>query len=291
MDLIRTMYDKHYKKLLLIPLALLIFAAVIFSVKYAQTGDFINRDVSLKGGVSANIDLPSLTKADMESYLGIKYKDYDVRELTDFSTRENLGLIIDVADTNEAELTKYLSAKYKIVANENYFVTETGSTFGQSFYKDLMVAMLFAFLFMAITVFVIFRTFAPSMAVIACAFTDIIVTIALTSLIGIKLSPAGIITFLLITGYSIDSDILLTTRMLKSKSGDLYQRIWSSMKTGVSMTTTTIVAVSIGFLASSSPVLKQMFGIIFIAMIIDIIATYAGTCCLLVWYCKKKNIT
>lgn len=290
MDFIRTIYEKHSKKLLVIPLLLLVLTVVIFSVKYAQTGDFINRDVSLKGGVSATINLPSITKEGMESYLGKKYSDYSVRELTDFSTRESLGLIIDVADTSEAELTSYLSGGYKLVANENYFPTETGSTFGQSFYKDLIIAMAFAFLFMAITVFIVFRTFVPSMAVIACAFTDIIVTVAITSLIGMKLSPAGIITFLLITGYSVDSDILLTTRMLRGKSGDLYQRIASSVKTGMSMTFATIVAVSVGFLASSSPVLKQMFAIIFIAMIIDILATYAGTCPLLVWWCRKKNI-
>ncbi len=56
------------------------------------------------------------------------------------------------------------------------------------------------------------------------------------------------------------------------------------------MTVTTLVALSVGALFSTSFVLKQMFTIIVIALIIDIIATYLANAPILIWYCKKKNI-
>ena len=42
----------------------------------------------------------------------------------------------------------------------------------------------------------------------------------------------GIAAFLLLIGYSIDSDILLTTKVLKRRMGTLFERVKSAMKTG-----------------------------------------------------------
>ena len=52
-------------------------------------------------------------------------------------------------------------------------------------------ALAFAFIFMSITVFIIFRNFVPSMAVILAAFCDIIIAIGGMSLFGIPLSLAS----------------------------------------------------------------------------------------------------
>jgi preprotein translocase subunit SecF len=289
-EIVKSAYSKHYKKIVLFPILLFVASLLILSVKYIQTGDIMSKDVSLKGGVSATLEIPGLSQEEVEDYLSQKFSDYSVRELTDFSTRENLGVIIEVADSTEEQLTGYLSKKYSLVQGKNYSITGTGSTFGESFYKDLVVALLFAFLFMAIAVFIIFRMFIPSISVISCAFLDILITIAITSLIGMQISPGGMITYLLIIGYSIDTDILLATRMLKGKHGTLYERMWSSMKTGLGMTGTTTTAVLIGFLFATSPVLKQIFLIMFIAMIVDVIATYAWSAILLHQYCRKKGI-
>jgi len=48
-------HDKNYKKLLLIPLILLVLSLVYMSVFYSQNNDFIYRDVSLTGGTTATI--------------------------------------------------------------------------------------------------------------------------------------------------------------------------------------------------------------------------------------------
>lgn len=283
-------YDKRYKLFVLIPVLLILFSVVVLVVNNANTGDILNKDVSLSGGVSATLEMEDLDKEEIENYLGERYTDFNVRELTDFSTRERLGYILDVADTTEDELTSYLDEKYEL-GNENYNVNSTGSSFGESFYKDILVALLFAFLFMAISVFITFRTFVPSLAVIFAAFVDIITTVAIVTLMGIKVSPAGLITFLLVIGYSIDTDILLTTRMLRRKEWGLYKRLKSAMTTGLTMTGTTIVALLVAFFVSTSPQLKQMFLIMLIAMFVDIISTYTGNAGILIWYCKRKKLT
>ena len=77
---------------------------------------------------------------------------------------------------------------------------------------------------MGIVVFITFRKLIPSLAVIFSAILDLVGTLAIISLLDFKLSTAGIAAFLMVVGYSIDTDILLTTRLLKGKMGTVYER-------------------------------------------------------------------
>ena len=45
---IKNIYENQYKKLLILPITLLVIAILIIGFKVATTGDFINKDVSLK---------------------------------------------------------------------------------------------------------------------------------------------------------------------------------------------------------------------------------------------------
>jgi preprotein translocase subunit SecF len=80
---------------------------------------------------------------------------------------------------------------------------------------------------------------------------------------------------------------MLTTKVLKRKSGDLWSRIVTAFKTGMTMTVTTIIALFIAFLITNSIILKQMFGIILIALIVDMLSTWLMNTGILVWYLEK----
>ena len=281
-------YDKNYKKLLLIPLILLALSIIFLAVNYARTGSVIERDVSLKGGISMTIEKEGLNEEEISSFLNSRYDDINVRVLTDLSTRKNIGLIIESSDVEEEQIKGTLREKVEF-ADEQYSAESYSATFSESFYKQLIMVLVFAFILMALVVAVTFRTFIPSLAVILAAITDIIVTLAIISLFGFQISAGGITAFLLVIGYSIDTDILLTTKLLKRKVGTLYERLGQSIKTGLTMTITSIAAVFVGYLFSAASVLKEIFLIIFIALIIDIISTYLGNASILLWYIKKKK--
>ncbi|MBU2633651.1 MAG: hypothetical protein KJ674_00240 [Nanoarchaeota archaeon] len=281
---------KNYKKLLLVPIILLTLSILFLAINNATKGELIERDISLKGGISVTLYKEDLNKNQIESSLKQQFPDIHIRTLTDLSSRKDIGLIIESSIAEEPELKESLKTLTNF-KEEDYSSETTGSKFGESFYKDLLTTILFAFLFMAIVVLITFRTFIPSIAVISAALIDIIVTLAIISLMGIQLSSAGIVAFILVIGYSIDTDILLTTRLLKRKQGYLHERLKGAITTGLTMTITTLAAITTAYLFSTSLILKQMFLIILIALIVDIIATYFGNASILIWYCKKKNIT
>ena len=290
---INEFYEKNYKKLIIISYSILLLSIIIIGISYFKTGEFFERDISLKGGVGVTIYNDKINIDEVKELLKQNFKDYNVRELTDLNTNQNIGVIIEVADINEVQLKDVLKTKFDINFNDKneYDPGLTSSSFSQSFYKGLLIALLSSFIFMSIVVFISFRTFIPSLAVISAALTDILATLAIVNLFGIKLSAAGIIAFLLVIGYSIDTDILLTTRMLKRHDAPLLERMKSSMVTGLTMTFAAIAALMTGYFIALPLELKQIFLIISIALVFDIITTYFGNAGILIHYCKKKNIT
>ena len=286
-------YITHYKKLLLIPLILLVVSLAILGVHYKNTGSFINKDVTLKGGVSATIYSPDIIdKQKIVSDIISAYPDYDVltRDISDFSTGQNIGVTFEVSDIKADQLREIISKNIDFpLTSENYSVEEVGSSLGDSFFKEMIIAILFSLLFMSIVVFITFRKIVPSIAVMGSIILELVTTLAILSLFGTKISSAGIAALLMVMGYSIDTDILLTTRVLKRETGTLFERIKGAIKTGMTMTSTTIIAMTIGIIFTNSATLRQMFSIILIALIVDIIATWVMNTSLLVWYLDKRK--
>lgn len=291
MDL-KSIYNKYYKVLVIIPLIILAIDIAIIGMNYSKTGDILNKDVSLKGGTTATIYTEQKFEG-LEPFLKQKFplSDIQVRELTEFGTEKTTGAIIEATQIKSDELKAAIEGQYSIKLTQDIFsVEEVGSSLGESFYRQMMVAMVLAFLFMSITVFVIFRNFVPSIAVVTTALVDIVTTLAIINITGMKISTAGIAALLMLIGYSIDTDMLLTTKMLKRKeSGTTLERLKGAITTGIMMTVATLVALAVALPLSQSQVIRQMFTILIIGLIVDIFATYCFNAGLLVWYLKRRQ--
>jgi len=283
-------HDKYYKLLLLIPAIILIFSIIYMVNFYNQNNDFIYKDISLTGGTTVTL-YDKLDTSKLRQELTDKLNDVNVREIYDLVTREQKAVVIETKSSGEETrqiLEDYLGYKLN---EQNSSFEFTGSTLSESFYRQLLIAILFAFVLMAIVVFIIFRTFVPSTAVIISAFADILMTLVFVNMLGMKISSAGIIAFLMLIGYSVDTDILLTTRILKRTEGNLNQRIFSAFKTGITMTLTSLLAVSFALIIvrSFSIILSQIFTILVIGLCFDLLNTWITNVSILKWYVKEKK--
>jgi len=293
---IKNFYDKEYKKLLIIPFTLLLLSIVYIAIHAATTGDFINRDVSLKGGITIAVPLEdTLDIILLEEKLASEFPGNDISVRSMKKGGAQIGVIIeaDIDGTKKEVLDPFISS---IGLNLNvdlekidYSVEIIGSSLGSSFFREAIIALLIAFAFMGIVVFLYFRTFVPSLAVILSAFSDIVVTLAIVNLIGLKLSTAGLAAFLMLIGYSVDTDILLSTKLLKRKEGTIFDRTLGALKTGLTMTGTTIAAVFVALMVTQSEVIGQIMLILLIGLLVDLINTWIQNAGILRWYLSKKN--
>jgi len=285
-------YDKNYKLLLLIPLVLLVLSLGYIGYFYTINGDFIKKDVSLTGGSTITIfSEEEIDINDLQTSLSEKIEDFSIRELSDFRSGGQEAVIIE-SSIESSELKLIIEEILGFELTEQNSNTEfTGSGLSQSFYKQLQIAIVISFILMALVVFIIFRTLVPSGAVVLSAFADIMMTLALVNFLGIKVSSAGIIAFLMLIGYSVDTDIMLTTRLLKRKDSELNKRLSNAFKTGLTMTLTSIVAITVALIItqSFSEVLKQIFTILLIGLSFDILNTWITNASILKWYLEAKK--
>ena len=121
------------------------------------------------------------------------------------------------------------------------------------------------------------------------AFADIVMTLAIVNLLGIKLSVAGIVAFLMLIGYSVDTDILLTTRLLK-KHQSTNAALFRAFKTGTTMTITSIIAITAALIVvfPFASVLNQIFTILLIGLGFDLSNTWITNASIIKWYVETK---
>lgn len=281
-------YTTKYKKLMIIPNALLLISFAILFFNLFTTGEFIEKGVSIKGGVAVTIQSATLVNADVEEYLVNTFPKADIETKTLSGAGEQVGLIIEASGVTADELQSALTQKYPLTRND-YTVEVTGSTLGQSFYNQLLIAIVIAFILMGIVVYIYFRLVIPSLAIILAAFSDMITTLAVISLLHMKLTTAGIAAFLMLIGYSVDTDILLTSRVLKRREGTIDDKVHSALITGLTMNAAAIASTSIALLLSHSETIKQIMTILLIGLIADTIYTWIQNVGLLKWYFEKHH--
>ncbi len=285
MNIIKKIYERHYKKLLVIPIALLVLALVQITAQGISTGDFINKGVSLKGGLSITIEKSADISA-LQGNLDSRFPGADIHVRALSEAGMQVGTIVEATGVESDKLIRDLESEMGL-EKEEYNIEIMGSSLGESFFQETVKAMIIAFIFMGIVVFFYFRSFVPSLAVILAAFSDIVVTMSIVNLTGMRLSTAGIAAFLMLIGYSVDTDILLTTRMLKRRQGTVMERVYGAMKTGLTMNITTMTAIVVALILAQSDVIKQIMIILLIGLVVDMINTWIQNVGILRMYLKK----
>ncbi len=240
---------------------------------------------------------PNQTKNVLENYLGYELdEDNSSIEFTGSSLSQNfyIQLILAVlfAFTFMGAVVFYIFGKNKkikiliialaLLVPFIFFVLRLIS---------VSIAIILSLLILLLSAFFYLRYSIPSFAVVLSAFADIIMTLALVNFLGWKISSAGIVAFLMLIGYSVDTDIMLTSRVIKRREGELNTRIYGAFKTGLTMTLTSLVAVVVALLitASFSDVLQQIFSILTIGLSFDILNTWLTNATLLKWYVEKNK--
>jgi len=279
-------YDKNYKKLLIIPIVMLMLSIGVIYYKYSTTGDFIDKDISLKGGITITIPSEDVDADSLKTYLLSEFPGSDISARTLMRLGKKTGVTISTSDIDSKQLLNSLKTKYGDI---DYNVEEMGSSLGESFFKETFTAILFAFLFIAIVVFFYFRQPIPSLAIVLSAFSNMVVTLAVINLLGIKLSTAGVAAFLMLIGYSVDTNILLSTKVLKRKGGEVIDRIINGMKTGLTMTLTTVTAIVVAYLFSQSAALSQIMLILIIGLLTDVLNTWVQNAGILRLYLERRT--
>jgi preprotein translocase subunit SecF len=277
-----SMIDKildSYKPLIIIPVIITLIAIAIIATGGLQEG------IDLKGGSIAILQLDHPVSNDQLSTMVQNATGIQAEFITVTTTGTNQSTV-EIAG-NAADVVAISSALSGTATIQSF--RSVGPLLSKQSLTQVYYAMGFAFLFMSITVFIIFRNFVPSMAVILAAFCDIIIAIGGMSIFGIPLSLASVGALLMLIGYSVDTDILLTTRVLKRREGTINERAKDAMTTGFTMAAAAIgsmvaLYLVVKFFMPYAQVLDQIAAVLIIGLIADVLATWLMNLGVLRWY-------
>jgi preprotein translocase subunit SecF len=268
-DLDYTRYTN--RQLFVVPLAVLAVALLIIAGWYVAFGAPVTLGIDFTGGTELRI-----TTTDSPDQIRQTLSESVPYEIDSVDSSGN-SYIVTFQATERSQVQEITDA----ARNAGYTVqsAQTRSpTFGAQSQQQALIAVAVAFVGMSIVVALLFRSAVPSLAVIAAAFSDIVIPIALMNVFGIKLSLGTVAALLMIIGYSVDSDILLTNHVLRRR-GDFYESTYRARRTGVTMTITSIAAVAVmSFVASGFvfgiPLLPEMGTVLVFGLAADLMNTY-----------------
>ena len=271
--------NKHWKKLMFIPIVIFLLSVGFLALNTVTKGSFIEKDVEMTGGKL--ISIITSDRVDIGAVERVVGSAGTVRVASGIT---NTILIQVPEEYDEKEIIE----KLDFISIEDYSVKQIGPALGEMFWHQAQLAIFFAFVLMAIVVFVLFRSLVPSSAVVLAAVSDMTITVAIMSLLDIQLSLSVLAALLMLIGYSIDTDILLTSRLLKT-TGSKEEKIKSAMKTGLTMTATTLGALTALYLLSETIVLKQMANVLIIGLVVDVFTTWLTNVGILRWWFEKRE--
>jgi len=274
-------FIESYKLLIIIPVIITILSAGLIVFNGVEEG------IELKGGSIAILKLNEpISSSALENHLKTTLKIDEVNVISN----NNKDVTVQLgSEVNSTVFDSAIKGKAEVV-NFNAI----GPLLGKEAMDQIYWAMGFAFLFMAVTVFIIFREPIPSVTVILAAIVDIIIAIGGMSLFNIPLSIASVGALLMLIGYSIDSNIVLTTRILKRKEGTIVERVKGAMKTGFTMTLTAIAAmvtlyiVTITLIPEAST-LSNIAAVLIIGLVGDMLTTWLMNLGILRWYVEGRS--
>ncbi|MDP6612567.1 MAG: protein translocase subunit SecF [Candidatus Hydrothermarchaeota archaeon] len=273
------------KKLMIIPVILLVVSMIIVTTTAQKNA--IPMGIDLKGGTLITIYSP-LEKEQIATALAPKFDDdLSIDTISDISGVVGYTVQLDAFLSVEEKEDLQNSIIAMGVAKDAISIRDAQASISFKTLKEGVKAVFFALIFMAVVVFIRFRTFVPSFAVVISAFSDIVITLAIMILLGIPLTAGSLVALLLLIGYSVDTDILLTTRVLVRKVGTFEKRLWRAMKTGLTMAATTLSAIGILYVASTSVVLKEIAVVILIGLVVDLMNTWIQNARILQWHLER----
>ena len=277
-----SMIDKildSYKPLIIIPVIITLLALGIILSGGLKEG------IDLKGGSIAVLQLTEPVSNDQLVSMVSNSTGVPADLITSTTTGNNQSTVQITGSA--ADVVEVASAINGVATLQSY--NSVGPLLSKQSVTQVYYALAFAFLFMSITVFIIFRHIVPSIAVILAALCDIIIAIGGMSLFGIPLSLASVGALLMLIGYSVDTDILLTTRVLKRREGTIIERAKDAMGTGFTMAAAAIgsmvaLYLVVLFLMPNAEILDQIAAVLIIGLVADVLATWLMNLGILRWY-------
>lgn len=127
-------------------------------------------------------------------------------------------------DTQSRQLHSALAAAYG-VPEEEVTASYIGALWGKDITRQALIALGVFILFAAVVMAIYFRTWKMSLAALIALFHDLVITAGIYGISGFEITPAAVIGFLTILGYSLYDTVVVFDKIRENTTpGELNDR-------------------------------------------------------------------
>ena len=184
-----------------------------------------------------------------------------------------------------------------VVGTPDLSINRVSANLSSRFLEQVVWVVVFSAILAAIVIFFVFRDATPSLLVMVGAASDVVIALGAMGLFGIPFTLPSFAALLMLIGFSLDTDVLLTMRVLKIGEGSARDRVYDAMKTGITMSTTAMLAFIALFVLSTLTHISTYYEISAVALaglVGDVFATWGINAVLLLHHMddleKKKSL-
>lgn len=141
------------------------------------------------------------------------------------------NLFSSAKENFRSKILSVISSQVKI---DTYSFKEVGPALSTFFLNRTKDVIIYAVLFTAIAVFIVFRKIVPTIVILASTLFNLVIALGAMGMFQVPLTLASIATLLLLIGLSLDTTIMLGVKVFKKKE-DLFNSIVSSELTSYTM--------------------------------------------------------
>jgi len=215
----------------------------------------------------------------------------DMSNAADTKSLESL-----LANVSTAAKQKYKERIMGVISSHmqinEFSLKDVSPSLSEFFLSKTQEVVLWSFILTGVIVVMIFRSLVPSLAVILGTLADIVIALGGMGFFQIPLTLPSIAALLMLIGFSLETGILLTTRVMRRAEGSPADRAYDSMKTGIMMSLVSILGFAVLLVLSIFTQITTYYQIAAVAtfgLIGDIVATWCMSAVMVLWDVGKKS--
>ncbi len=278
--------ENNYKKFLLLSISLFAIFIGIILFNYFKYGYIINKSITISGGYVTLINNNyNLTNTEIQNILN----QMNITDYVLYST-PNIIYIESRDQINGTLLINLLNQYYNIsIQPSDISIQQYSSLVGDLIFNQFLFFVTLAMILAAFVIFIAFRVSNTTLNIISTILFDVIGLLAILSITKYPIGANGFIAMLMILGFAIDNNVVLSTNMIKEKDKPFIERVKMSFRVGMLMEIIALYTLLLLYFMVPDQSVKEFAFVLSTATILDLTYYLIGNIPLYKYFEVKKE--
>ena len=278
--------ENNYKKFLLISILLFAIFTGIILFNYFKYGYIINKSITISGGYVTLINNNyNLTNTEIQNILN----QMNITDYVLYST-SNIIYIASRDQINGTLLISLLNQYYNIsIQPSDISIQQYSSIVGDLIFNQFLFFVILTMILASFVIFIAFRVSNTTLNIISTILFDVIGLLAILSITKYPIGANGFIAMLMILGFAIDNNVVLSTNMIKEKDKPFIERVKMSFRVGILMEIIALYTLLLLYFIVPDPSVNEFAFVLSTATILDLIYYLIGNIPLYKYFEAKKE--